>query len=882
MLHLSQCDLPFAVPVPVAAAEGGLVTTWEHDGQRLDARLVTFVDGDPLADFPYLAPSVVTATARLAAQCAHALADFDHPGLDRLLQWDCRHAADVVEALLPAVPDPALQRSIEAATAQATAALDPVTDDLRVAVVHADVTDVNVVALRDLAGRPRPCGLIDFGDISRTWIVSDPAVTATSLIAHDPARPVQTTMAVAKGFHDVLALTSAEIDALWPLVVARAAACVVSSEQQAALDPDNRYAVESAALDRLVFEAVAAVPLMLGIEASRSALGRPATVRVLPSPSIPLIDGLGSYRVADGSPTSVTAMPPGEANVQDAPQRCVQPHAMAHLSHTALDTSGESPTIATGLQIFASGGQDLVAPCDCTVVDTDPLTLAIVADVRIVVKGGDITTSPGSVSAGTVLGTTHETPLAVHVETAPLSPPDYCIPSLAPAWLRLCPDPAPWVGAPTYRRHSSAESLIGRRDAVLATTQEHYYEQPPRIERGWRHHLFDMDAQAYLDVVNNIASVGHSHPRVTEAVSHQLRLLNTNSRFNYASIVDFSEALAALLPEHLDTVFLVNTGSEALDLALRIAGAATGGTDVLALQGAYHGWTSAADAISSSVADNPHALTTRPSWVQLVESPNTYRGRHRGADAASCYAADVQRAVTRVQQSGRVVSAFVAESLFGNAGGVELPPGYLAQAYATVRAAGGVCIADEVQVGYARTGESFWAFEREGVLPDIVCVAKAAGNGMALGAVVTTQDLADQFRSEGSFFSSVGGSPVSCAAGLAVLQVIQEEDLQGNALKIGGQLKSQLGELASRHQIIGTVHGRGLYLGVELVRDRESLEPATEETAAICERMLGEGVIVQPTADFLNVLKVKPPLCLTPHSADFFVDALDRVLGTGW
>jgi 4-aminobutyrate aminotransferase-like enzyme len=238
--------------------------------------------------------------------------------------------------------------------------------------------------------------------------------------------------------------------------------------------------------------------------------------------------------------------------------------------------------------------------------------------------------------------------------------------------------------------------------------------------------------------------------------------------------------------------------------------------------------------------------------------------------------------VEAVTASGSGVSAFLAEALYGNAGGLELPSGYLEESYATVRAAGGVCIADEVQVGYARTGDHFWAFQDHDVVPDIVCAAKAAGNGMAVGAVVTSRAVADVFASQGSFFSSVGGSPVSCAAGLAVLDVIRDEALQDNAREVGGHLRQRLRTLIDRHEIVGAVHGKGLYLGVELVRDRGTLEPATRESEAICERMLQLGVVLQPTGDHLNVLKVKPPLCLTQASADFFVDTLDQCLAIGW
>jgi 4-aminobutyrate aminotransferase-like enzyme len=411
--------------------------------------------------------------------------------------------------------------------------------------------------------------------------------------------------------------------------------------------------------------------------------------------------------------------------------------------------------------------------------------------------------------------------------------------------------------------------------------QEHYYAQPPRIERGWRHHLADTNGRVYLDMVNNVTILGHAHPRVQAAVARQLKRLNTNSRFHYAAIAEFSARLAELLPDPLDSVFLVNSGSEAVDLALRLALAATGRPNVVAMREAYHGWTYLSDAVSTSIADNPDALTTRPSWVHTVDAANDFRGRHRG-EAADRYAPEAVARIDQLAASGHPPAAFIAETFYGNAGGLKLPDGYLQQVYAAVRRHGGLAVADEVQVGYGRLGEWFWGFEQQGVVPDIVAVAKAMGNGHPLGAVITSRELAESYRSGGYFFSSTGGSPVSSVVGLTVLDVLRDEQLQENARVTGARLKRGLTELARRHRLIGAVHGAGLYLGVEFVRDRETLTPATEETEAICNRLLELGVIMQPTGDHLNVLKIKPPLCLDQAATDFFVAMLDEVLTTGW
>jgi len=463
--------------------------------------------------------------------------------------------------------------------------------------------------------------------------------------------------------------------------------------------------------------------------------------------------------------------------------------------------------------------------------------------------------------------------------------PAFVRPEYAPGWLAFTRDPAPLLGqVPSVddaQDAEGAEDLVRRRGRSFAAVQEQYYRRPPRIERGWRHLLCSVDGRSYVDMVNNVACIGHAHPALTEAVARQWHRLNTNSRFNYRAVADFSEQLAATLPDPLDTVFLVNSGSEAVDLALRLAMAATGRRDVVAMAEAYHGWTFATDAISTSVADNPNALTTRPDWVHTVPSPNSFRGAHRGAEAVR-YAPEAVAIIERLAAQGHPPAAFICEAFYGNAGGIALPDGYLYAVYNAVRAAGGLVIADEVQVGYGRLGRWFWAFQGQEVVPDIVTVAKAMGNGQPLGAVITTREIAENYRTQGYFFSSAGGSPVSCVAGLTVLDVIEREGLQRNALVVGEHLRSRLADLARRHPIIGAVHGCGLYMGVELVRDSQTLEPAATETTAICERMRELGVIVQPTGDRMNVLKMKPPMCLPTAAADFFVDMLDRVLSTGW
>ncbi|HET8956916.1 MAG TPA: aminotransferase class III-fold pyridoxal phosphate-dependent enzyme, partial [Microcella sp.] len=302
---------------------------------------------------------------------------------------------------------------------------------------------------------------------------------------------------------------------------------------------------------------------------------------------------------------------------------------------------------------------------------------------------------------------------------------------------------------------------------------------------------------------------------------------------------------------------------------------------IVAMREAYHGWTFASDAVSTSIADNPNALETRPEWVHTVDAANAYRGTHRGADALR-YAPEAVAVIDALAESGRPPAGFICEPYFGNAGGVPLPDGYLEQVYAAVRRHGGVVIADEVQVGYGRLGGWFWGHEQQGVVPDIIAVAKSVGSGHPVGAVITTKEIADKYRTGGYFFASTGGSPVSSVIGMAVLDVIENEGLQQNAWRVGQHLRRRLEALMEQYPIIGAVHGSGLYMGLELVRDRSTLEPATAETAFICDRLRELGVIMQPTGDYQNVFKIKPPLCVTIESADYFADQVERVLATGW
>ncbi|MDQ0456304.1 aminotransferase [Rhizobium paknamense] len=894
--HLAEMtDAPQA-PLPISALSGEDIVEAQLDEAAYHVRLLEFLEGEPLTRRKYLPVETVAALGALSARLSLALGDFEHPGLERDLQWDLRHAGPVALHLLTSVSDQKRRDDVAKAMIVAMRHLKPLIPDLRVQATHHDLTDDNVVAEVAEDGRLMPVGVIDFGDLTASWLVADLAITCSALLHHADGDPFYVLPAV-QAFHALQPLTETERKALWPLVVSRAAVLVASSEQQLAIDPDNDYIRGNVEHEREIFTVATSIPFSVMEAAILSATGyewpeeRPVMGRLLPD-----IDP-ASVNLTDLSTLSPDFLEDDWADPQIDWKLLAKAATVTgvaatrygehRLSYTRLLSPQPPASFALHVDACLPGGARAVVPFDCVLKRTSQHIILQSADLALHIHGLDCDLEEGAeLAAGDDLGRIAGAEGAVGglrlqlCSDLDLVPPLFARPDHASAWARVCLSPAALFGVDLDAAAEDAAALLARRKRHFASPQKHYYREPPRIERGFREHLFDMTGRAYLDMVNNVATVGHGHPRLANAAWRQWSLLNTNSRFHYGAIADFSERLAALAPEGLDTVFLVNSGSEAVDLAIRLAWAATGRRNVVSLLEAYHGWTVASDAVSTSLADNPQALETRPDWVHPVLSPNAFRGRHRGPDAGAAYAAAVEEKLAALEQAPP--AAFIAESIFGNAGGVLLPEGYLPRVYDAVRAAGGLCIADEVQVGYGRLGHFFWGFEQQGVVPDIITIAKGMGNGQPLGAVITTRAIADALEQEGYFFSSSGASPVSCAIGMTVLDIMRDEALQDNARDVGDFLRDKLVELTEIHPLAGAVHGMGLYLGLELVRDRDTLEPATAETVAICHRLLDFGVIMQPTGDHLNVLKIKPPLCLSYESAAYFVQMLDRVLSEGW
>ncbi|HET6932804.1 MAG TPA: aminotransferase class III-fold pyridoxal phosphate-dependent enzyme [Candidatus Acidoferrum sp.] len=433
-------------------------------------------------------------------------------------------------------------------------------------------------------------------------------------------------------------------------------------------------------------------------------------------------------------------------------------------------------------------------------------------------------------------------------------------------------------GAHLKKEFTYQESLAARK-RLLGGNLSLSYDRPLKIVRGSMQHLYDEAGRAYLDVYNNVPLVGHSHPRVVRAIQEQVVLLNTNTRYLHDNILRYAERLTALLPDPLQVCYFVNSGSEANELALRLARTHTGREDVVVLEHAYHGHTSTLIDISPHKFEGPGGSGRKP-WVHVAPIADDYRGKYRRGESGlgKKYAAHVGEILNDCRKKGQRVAAYIAETLPSVAGQIVFPPNYLAEVYELVRAEGAVCIADEVQVGFGRLGTHFWGFGTQGVVPDIVVFGKPMGNAFPLAAVVTTREIAASFANRMEFFSTFGGNPVACAAGLAVLDVLRDENLQQNALAVGTQWLQDLRELQETYPLIGDVRGLGLFLGIDLVTDRETRAPATRQAAYVVNRLREEGILAGTDGPHHNVIKLRPPLCFTKTDAAQFTSSLASIL----
>lgn len=415
---------------------------------------------------------------------------------------------------------------------------------------------------------------------------------------------------------------------------------------------------------------------------------------------------------------------------------------------------------------------------------------------------------------------------------------------------------------------------IERRFVHIGQVLSVSYDHPIKMKQAAFQYMFDADGNTFLDAYNNIPHVGHQHPKVVEAGQKQMALLNTNTRYLYDQLAEYADKLIAKFPAPLNKVFFVNSGSAASDLAIRMAQTYTNKQNVVVMEHGYHGHTRLGVDISHYKFSSRGGAGQK-EYIFKAPISDTYRGKYKDHNAGKKYAADLENAI---KKSEKQIAAFIAEPIVGCGGQVPLAPGYLKEVYPTIRKLGGVCISDEVQTGFGRIGTHFWGFEAQDVIPDIVVLGKPMGNGHPIGAVVTTDKIAEAFDNGMEFFSSFGGNPVSCEIGMAVLDVIEDEKLQQNALEVGNYFMNQLKELQKVFPVIGDVRGSGLFVGIEFVKDPETLEPNTELAQYLKNKLRESFILVSTDGPYDSVIKMKPPMCFSKYNAEQVIHFINNIL----
>lgn len=899
-------------------------------GTTHQVRLISWLEGTPLGLARPITETMEREVGSLLAHVDLALNGFRHEGAPTDFVWDLAHAERTIGERVHLLKgsDKAL---VERMLAQYQSVVNPVWTSLPKAIIHNDGNDYNIlVGPPGLHGRSIS-GLLDYGDVVFSARIGNVAIAAAYLSLHR-SDPVAALCTVLAGYHAVFGVSEVEVEAFFTLVCTRLAVSVCMSAAARDVEPDNAYLSISEQDAWACLKKLDAIHPRLATYRLRAALNWtpfPGQNRLESwisdnrgsfHPAIQSAHGQPEFVVMDFSVASLEFTPdaiavPGIADqlIWDRVGSAVgigrwnEPR-LAYTGDQYATVSGERRTVHLGVDLFRPAGAPVYAPLDGTVYaccahhdefdyggcvllehrpSDGPVFWTLYGHLS---HASALALQPGQkIAAGeafAALGAFEENggwvphlhfqligDLLGHVDTYP----GVAAPGVRDVWLSLSPSPATLLGLPPETNtpvRPTIDALMHRRGEHIGGSLSISYANPLHIVRGWGTHLFDSEGRAYLDAVNNVPHVGHSNPRVVEALHAQMQTLTTNTRYLHENLLEYAERLSALLPDSLDVCYFVNSGSEANDLAIRLARTFTGRQDMIVLDGAYHGNLTTLVDLSPYKFDGPGGKG-RPTTTHVARMPDAFRGAHKGMTRSSglAYAEDVKSIIEHHDVAG-----FIAESVPGVGGQIVLPPGYLSAVAAYVRGNGGVFIADEVQIGMGRAGSHFWGFELDGVIPDIVVLGKPIGNGHPLGAVITTKAIAEAFDNGMEYFNTFGGNPASCAVGLAVLDEIEENDLQTNALVVGKALLEGLAALAPHHPIIGDVRGVGLFVGIELVRSHTTLEPAAEEATYVANRMRDKGILISTDGPLHNVLKIKPPMTFSAQNAAHLVRTLDSIL----
>ncbi len=913
----------------VKSVNGKVIETiCDETGKTHLCRLLNYVEGRLLSAVNPHFPELLIEFGESLGKLDQALLSFEHEALQRPLLWKMHEALAVLEKFKPLLASTEQQSLIKYFENHFRDRVLPLDQSLRRSAIHNDANDNNVLIQGDSPWMQTISSIIDFGDMIHSWTVAEPAI-ASAYAMLDKDHPLEAAANIIKGYHQQLPLQEKEVGVIFDLICMRLCMSVCICAYQKSLEPDNEYlSISEQPAWRLLYKlrkippafAQAVFRYACGLEAARQhssivkwLSGQQESFRSVVDidlkndPLLWLDLGVASPFFIKPDDTTKMARSLNRA-LEDA--ACVAgvggygEYRLLYNDDAFIDTDGHQRNMHLGIDIFMPAGSAIFTPIAATVFSTANHAKAfdyggcVILQHRIPQTDLEFYTLYGhlgpdsithinagdKINAGdqiAMLGDASENggwPPHLHFQIMldMLGETDTFVGAGSPVyhdvWLSLCPDPNLILGiTPKLLDYPESDKQIiaESRKQTMNPSLSLSYRDPIHALRGSMQYLYDAKGRRYLDAVNNVPHVGHCHPSVVKAGNRQSRLLSTNTRYLYSSITDYCEKLVDKFPDPLSVCYLVNSGSEANDLALRLARNFTQREDIVILDHAYHGNLGSLIDISPYKHDG-RGGSGRPSNVHKAVMPDTYRNPATSVQYAESVKHNMQHAE---------VAAFICETVLGCGGQVVLPDGYLKAAYAHVRDVGALCIADEVQVGFGRVGSHFWGFETQQVIPDIVTLGKPIGNGHPLAAVITTREIANSFNNGMEYFNTFGGNPVSCTIGLAVLDVIESEQLQDNALVVGGFLLGELQKLQQRYPIIGEVRGLGLFIGIELVTDRQTKDPAAAQASYIAERMKQGGILISTDGPFHNVLKIKPPMCISKANAQQLVVSLDRVLG---
>ena len=915
LAHLVDRAPNVFAPRIVAATNGDEVIAWSVDGKTFIARLFWWLEGENIGDIACHSPELLTELGHTAGFVVAALATMPAPSEPISHDWDMMRARSIIDEGIDSLSDVEHRADVEEIMSWYDD-VSSVLSSLPTQVIHQDLNDANVLVQIAEDGRQRISGVIDVNDALHTIRVAEIAVCAGYAMLRKPD-PLRAAIDVIAAYDSVVPLTEEELNVVFPLAATRL--CMNATTWTRRISQSGSpYGRDRMKDTWPAIHRVAQIDPEVAEVLLREACGRQAEPISVPqlgldARGVPVTEGapvmdidlsVGGDFFDDLVWTDPIAVRARLSQLLGDTRRRVGAitHLQADLFRCARRSVGtdEPKTVRLGLGLLLPLGQGIKLGFDA-VVEQAPTS-----DRPLVLRHGEggerfwtswwgveVTPDVGTlIAAGRPVGcvSIHEDPdgldglvQVVGTKSARLAKrvPRHARPSEQVAWSMLTFDPRSLlgIGAAPVSGHWRGDEVLAFRNEHLGRSQRTYYRRPMNLVRGRGVWLYDENALAYLDSLNNVTHVGHADPRVTASAARQMKKLNTNSRFLYEGIASYAERLIRTLPFPLEVVFLVCSGSEANDLATRIARQVTGRQDVVVIDGAYHGNTGVVTGLSPNRYKGPGG-SGAPDTTHEVPTPDRYRGAYGydDPDAGSKYAADAKSVFDAITAAGQAPAAFVAESLMGTAGNIVLPQSYLAESFAAARSAGALCISDEVQVGVGRMGDAFWGFQLGGVVPDIVTMGKPLGNGHPIAAVVTTRAIADAFDTGMKYFNTFGGNPVSCAVGETVLDIVEGDGLQARAAEIGAYFKSELESLKAQHALIGDVRGHGLYLGVDLVTDREKKTPAAGHAMLVTELMKDRGVIVFPNGIHDNVLKIKPPMVFDRSHVDIYVETLNGVL----